>query len=160
MRPLFQRLVLWKSFLAERTQPFLLLGIRLFWGYQFFLAGRGKLLNIDRTASFFQSLEIPLPMLNAYAAGMTECFGGLLLLIGLGTRLVSIPLIFTMLVAYATAHRTELLGIVSNPDAFVSAPPFLFLYAATIAIVFGPGWISVDGWFGRSVSGPRSLTEG
>ncbi len=160
MRQLFQHLTQWETFLAGRAQPFLLLGIRMFWGYQFFLAGRGKLLNIDRTTAFFQSLEIPLPMLNAYAAGMTECFGGLLLLIGLGTRLASIPLLFTMLVAYATAHRTELVGVLSNPDAFVSAPPFLFVFASTIALVFGPGWISVDGWLGRSGNGPRSLTGG
>lgn len=160
MRQLFQRFTQWDMYLSGRAQPLLLLGIRLFWGSQFFLAGRGKLLNLERTAAFFQSLEIPLPMVNAYAASLTECLGGLLIFVGLGTRLASIPLIFTMLVAYATAHRTELLGIFSNPDAFVSAPPFLFLFASTIALVFGPGSISIDGWLGRSEGGPRSLTGG
>ena len=69
--------------------------------------GRGKLLNIERTAGFFESIDIPLPLVNAYAAGITECVGGLLLLIGLGSRLAAIPLVVTMLVAYATAHREE-----------------------------------------------------
>jgi hypothetical protein len=46
------------------------------------LAGKGKLLNIERTRELFGSLGIPLPVLNAYLAGATECFGGLLLVAG------------------------------------------------------------------------------
>jgi len=133
--------------ILNHAQPVLLLLIRLYWGYQFFLTGKGKLLNIERTAGFFESLNIPLPLVNAYMAGATECFCGLLLLFGVASRMTSIPLIFTMLVAYATAHRNELSSIFSNPDAFVSAAPFLFLLASTIVLVFGPGWISVDGAF-------------
>jgi len=128
----------------DRLQPVLLLCLRLYWGYQFFITGRGKLLNIARTAGFFESIDIPLPLVNAYAAGITECLGGLLLLIGLGSRLAAIPLVVTMLVAYATAHREELMSVFSNPDAFVTAPPFLFLLASLIVLVFGPGRFSLD----------------
>jgi putative oxidoreductase len=131
--------------LLTHLQPVLLLALRLYWGYQFFLTGRGKLMNIERTASFFESLQIPLPLLNAYMAGATECFCGLLLLFGFASRLSTIPLIVTMCVAYATAHTQELGQLFSNPDAFVTAPPFLFLFASTIVLVFGPGWISADG---------------
>lgn len=131
--------------LLTRAQPVLLLIVRLYWGYQFFLAGRGKLLNIERTAGFFESLNIPLPLANAYLAGATECFGGLLLLLGCASRVTTIPLIFTMLVAYATAHAQELRSLFSHPDAFVTAPPFLFLLAATLVLVFGPGRFSIDG---------------
>lgn len=39
--------------LLEKLQsPFLLI-IRLYWGWQFFLTGKGKLMNLDKTASFF-----------------------------------------------------------------------------------------------------------
>src|SRR6185369_649034 len=76
-----------------------LLMIRLYWGWQFFLAGKGKLGNLDQTAEFFAELSIPLPKLNAVMAASTECFGGLLLLLGLGSRLVGIPLTITMSVA-------------------------------------------------------------
>ncbi len=139
--------------LLAPLQPVALLALRLYWGYQFFLAGLGKLMNIDRTAGFFDSLHIPLPLVNAYMAGATECFCGLLLLIGLASRITTIPLIVTMLVAYATAHTQELRSIFNNPDAFVSAPPFLFLLASLIVLVFGPGWISADGMIEHFVFG-------
>ncbi len=40
-----------------------------------------------------------MPQLNVYLAGGTECIGGILLLLGLGSRFISIPLIFTMIIA-------------------------------------------------------------
>ena len=77
-------------------------------------------------------------------AGCTECFGGLLLLLGLFSRVTCVPLIFTMLVAYGTAHLDVVKTIWSDADSFVSAPPFLFLLAAVIVFIFGPGKFSVD----------------
>src|SRR5271156_5746232 len=88
---------------AQRLQSPLLLAIRLYWGWQFFLTGRGKLMNPRKVAEFFQSLHIPFPAFNVYLAGGTECFGGLLLLAGLGSRLVALPLIFVTVIAYLTA---------------------------------------------------------
>jgi len=125
-------------------QPVLLLVIRGWWGWSFFLTGKGKLLNLDKTASFFADLGLPLPKLNAIMAGSTECFGGLLLLLGLGSRLVSVPLIFTMLVAYATADKEALHAIFSDTDKFTGATPFLFLLACVIVFAFGPGKLSLD----------------
>src|SRR4051794_32432807 len=97
-------------------QPVLLLIIRGWWGWSFFLTGKGKLLNLDKTTAFFTDLGLPLPKLNAIMAGTTEMVGGLLLLIGLGSRLVSVPLAFTMAVAYATADREALHAIFVDPD--------------------------------------------
>lgn len=122
----------------------LLLAIRLYWGCQFFLTGRGKLLHLDRTASFFASLNIPAPKLNAILASCTECSCGLLLLLGLFSRFASPALITVMCVAYATADSEALHSIFTNPDKFLSADPFLFLLAALIVFVFGPGKISLD----------------
>jgi NAD(P)-dependent dehydrogenase (short-subunit alcohol dehydrogenase family) len=45
--------------------PFLLL-LRLYFFWQLFLTGKGKLANIGRVSEFFASLGIPLPTLNAY----------------------------------------------------------------------------------------------
>jgi putative oxidoreductase len=134
---------LYVSLVSKLQSPFLLV-IRLYWGWQFFLTGKGKLLNLDRTAAYFASLNIPAPKLNAVLAGSTECFGGLLLLLGLGSRIITIPLIFTMLVAYFTADPDKIKGIFSNPDAFVTANPFLFMLTAIIVLIFGPGCFSLD----------------
>lgn len=125
-------------------QPVFLLLVRGWWGWSFFLTGKGKLLNLGKTTAFFTDLGLPLPKLNAIMAGSTECFGGLLLLLGLCSRLVSVPLIFTMIVAYATADKEALHAIISDTDKFTGATPFLFLFASVIVFVFGPGKISLD----------------
>jgi putative oxidoreductase len=136
------------SLVSKLQSPFLLI-IRLYWGWQFFLTGKGKLLNLDRTAGYFASLNIPAPKLNAIMAGGTECFCGLLLLLGLGSRIVTVPLIFTMLVAYFTADPDKIKGIFNNPDAFVTAAPFLFLLTCVIVLIFGPGIFSLDAVIAR-----------
>ncbi|MBI5767560.1 MAG: DoxX family protein [Verrucomicrobia bacterium] len=131
------------------VQPVLLLAIRLYWGWSFFLTGKGKLLNLDKTASFFGDLGLPLPKLNAILAGATECAGGLLLLLGLASRVASVPLTVTMIVAYATADKEAVAALFSDPEKFTSAAPFLFLLASLIVFAFGPGRLSVDAWLSR-----------
>jgi putative oxidoreductase len=138
---------------ANFLQSPLLLAIRLYWGWQFAQSGLGKLRNLDRTAGFFESLNIPLPKVNAVIAGGTECLGGVLLALGLFARPASVPLIFTMLVAYWTADRDALNAIGSDPDQFVTAAPFLFLLASLIVLAFGPGRLSLDALF-RKETGP------
>jgi putative oxidoreductase len=139
------------EFNGRWLQPVFLLIIRLYWGWQFFNTGKGKLTSIPKVSGFFHSLGIPFPTLNAYLAGSTECFGGLLLLVGLGGRITTLPLIFTMIVAYITASPDAVKNIFSKPDDFVTADPFLFMLAAIIVFVFGPGPLSLDGLIGRSL---------
>lgn len=128
--------------------PFLLV-VRLFWGWQFFITGKGKLTNLDRTTQFFESLHIPAPHLQAILASCTECFGGLLLLVGFATRLISVPLMILLSVAYLTADAERLQAIFSDPEKFTTADEFLFLFAVVILFVFGPGVFSVDGLIGK-----------
>jgi putative oxidoreductase len=136
---------------ANFLQSPVLLGLRLYWGWQFFLTGRGKLQNLERTTKFFQSLHIPFPHLSAIVAGGTECVGGLFLLAGLGSRLVSLPLIFITIIAYLTAESDSLKQIFSDPDKFVSAAPFLFMLTCVIVLTFGPGVFSLDWLIGKAV---------
>jgi putative oxidoreductase len=141
--------------IANFLQAPLLLAVRVFFFWQLFLAGKGKLLNIDKTAEFFGSLNIPMPVVSAYLAGATECFGGLLLVIGLAARLVAIPVAFTMIVAYVTADYESLTSIFSDPDKFVAASPFPFLLSALLVLAFGPGALSVDALIKRFVARRR-----
>jgi putative oxidoreductase len=129
---------------ASSLQSPLLLAMRLYWGWQFFETGKGKLMNHEKVTEFFASLHIPLPSFNVYLAGGTECFGGLLLLVGLGSRLVCLPLLFTLVIAYVTAESESLKAIFSNPDKFVTATPFLFMFACAVVLAFGPGKFSID----------------
>jgi len=129
---------------ASNCQSVFLLAIRLYWGWQFCQTGWGKLHNLPNVTEFFAGLGIPFPGFNAVLAGSTECFGGALLLLGLGSRLVALPLIFTMIVAYATDGKEAVQAIFSDPDKFVTATPFLFMLASLIVLIFGPGKVSLD----------------
>ncbi len=132
------------AMIAGWLQCVFLLIVRLYWGWEFFQTGKGKLMHLDKTTAFFTELNIPMPKVNAMIAGSTECFGGLLLIVGLGSRLVSLPLMFCMTIAYVTADNEALHAIFSDPDKFTGATPFLFLLAVVIVFLFGPGKISLD----------------
>lgn len=71
-------------------------------------AGWTKLRHFEDTAAWFGNPEwglgLPFPELMAALAAGTEFFGGILLLIGLAVRWVSIPLMITMLVAAVSVH--------------------------------------------------------
>ncbi|MDG1732909.1 MAG: DoxX family protein [Thalassotalea sp.] len=63
--------------------------------------------NPDIVAWFGNSewgLGMPFPELLANLAAWTEFFGGWLILVGLATRLISIPLMFTMIIAATSVH--------------------------------------------------------
>lgn len=84
------------------------LALRLYLVPIFWMAGTEKLLNIESTAQWFGNpdwgLGLPYPELLAYLASITEVVGAVCLLVGFATRLISIPLIITMVVAIFTVH--------------------------------------------------------
>jgi putative oxidoreductase len=153
---LYQKLQGILAWLAGWLRPLFLLIVRLYWGWAFCIDGWGKFHHLDKVTRYFgEDLHIPMPLLNATLASAVECGGGLLLLLGLGGRLVPVPLIATMVVAYLTAEKDALHAIFSDPDKFLAADPFLFLYAAVIIFIFGPGKLSLDALFSLK-SAPES----
>jgi putative oxidoreductase len=128
---------------AVLQSPFLL-ALRLYFFWQLFLTGKGKLENIGKVTEFFASLGIPLPTLNAYFIGSLECFGSLLLIIALASRPLSLLIVISMTVAYLAGDFEAVMNIFSDPDKFVKADPFPFLLTALIILVFGPGLFSID----------------
>lgn len=146
----------WFAPSASLPQSLLLLIIRLYWGWEFFLTGKGKLMDLQKPTEYFQSLGIPLPHVQAILAGATECLGGLLLLAGLCSRLISIPLTILLTVAYLTADLDKVRAIFSDPDKFLTADEFLFLYVVVLVLAFGPGKFSIDWLIKRNVSPPSA----
>ncbi len=141
---------------GNSLQSLFLLFVRLYWGWQFCQTGWGKLHNMPHVIEFFTSLGIPAPALNAYFVSGLEFFGGILLALGLGSRLLALMFTADMLVAYVTADRAALTSIFSKPDDFIAATPFAFLMASLIILSFGPGRFSLDYlieryWLSRSV---------
>lgn len=126
--------------------PFLLT-VRLYWGWQFAQAGWGKLGNIGRVTHFFADLGIPAPAFNARFVSGLELVGGILLVLGLGSRMIALLLAIDMAVAYLTAEHQALVQIFSDPDKFIAATPFTFLLASLIILIFGSGKFSLDALF-------------
>jgi putative oxidoreductase len=130
---------------SSLQSPFLL-AVRLYWGWQFAEDGWGKLHNLDKVTDFFTSLGLPAPGLTAASIASLELVGGILLALGLGSRLIALLLTGNMLTAYITADREALFSVFSDPDKFYGASPYTYLFASVIVLVFGPGSFSVDAW--------------
>jgi len=139
---------LFVSVASGAQSPFLLL-VRLYWGWQFAQTGWGKLHHLEQVAGFFTSLGLPAPGATAVFVGCVEFFGGLLLIAGLGSRLTGLVLTGNMLVAYITADREALFSVFSNPGKFYGADPYTFFFAATLVLIFGPGWFALDTFIAR-----------
>src|ERR1700744_6021287 len=99
MKPLARLYARFAAAASWLQSPFLLL-VRLYWGWQFMQTGWGKLQHLGRVTDFFRSLGIPLPGLSAPFISGLELVGGLLLLLGLGSRAVGLVVPGNMFVAY------------------------------------------------------------
>jgi putative oxidoreductase len=136
--------------------PFLLL-VRLYWGWQFAQTGWGKLHSLGKITEFFTSLQIPFPAANAHFVAGLEFFGGLLLIVGLGTRVVGFLLAANMMVAYWTADHDALVSILSDPGKFYVADPYTFLFASVLVLIFGAGLLSLDALVLQRLKGQAGL---
>jgi|SRR5579872_108385 len=141
---LVDRLYSWFVKAANLLQSPFLLAVRLCWGWQFFQSGLGKFSHMDKTVAFFTDLGIPAPALNAHLSATLETIGGVLLILGLASRLISVPLLISMTVAYLTAEREAFMAFFSDSNKFFAADAFPFLLASLLILIFGPGLFSVD----------------
>jgi putative oxidoreductase len=140
---------------AKLQSPFLL-AVRLYWGWQFAQSGWGKLHRLDGVTEFFVSLNIPFPHVNAILVSNLEFVGGILLILGLASRLTGLVLSGNMLVAYMTADREAFGSILSDPGKFYTADPYTFLFASVLMLIFGAGLLSVDAMLARVFDKPRA----
>jgi putative oxidoreductase len=125
---------------------------RLTVGVVFIGTGWGKLHSLPQVTEFFASLHIPAPAFQARLAASTEFFGGILVLVGLGTRLVSLPLAFTMVVAILTAKRADIDGV----SALLGLEEWSYLVMFLWLALAGAGALSLDALLAR-LRGRRSI---
>lgn len=110
--------------------------LRLAVGLVFINHGWMKLQGLEMTAGFFAKLGIPMPGLMAPFIACVEFFGGIALILGLGTRLVAFLQGSTMVVAVATVFGLK---------AISGAELELMLLAASISLLLsGAGAYSLD----------------
>jgi len=114
--------------------------VRLTLGVVFTVTGWGKLHSLDNVTNFFASLNIPAPGFQAAFVSSIEFAGGLLLIAGLGTRIVSALLIGVMTVAILTAKLPDLHGVVDLANTIELTYLVMFVWL----VVSGAGAASLD----------------
>lgn len=136
---------------SSLQSPFLFLFVRLYWGWEFMEDGWGKLHNLAKVTEYFASLNLPAPGQTALFVSIIELAGGMLLAVGLFSRLTGLVLTVNMLTAYVTGDREALLSIFSAPDKFSAAAPYMYLFASLVVLIFGPGKFALDTLFDRVI---------
>ena len=120
--------------LEKYVSSILLLAIRLWIGLVFFKSGLKKISNIDQTVILFEhdyNIPILYSKLVAILATATELGCGSFIMIGLLTRLVSIPLIaMTLVIQFFVLQNQE---------------HFYWLFLLSTLFIYGAGKLSVDG---------------
>lgn len=118
-----------------------MLVLRLGLGILMIHHGYDKLVHFGKyEAQFMNFMGIGQTMSLALVV-FAEFFCSLFLILGLFTRLATIPLIITMCVALFKAHNAEVFG-----DGQMSA---LYLTGYIALLLTGPGKVSVDGMIGK-----------
>jgi putative oxidoreductase len=121
--------------------------IRLALGFTFFAHGRTKIENPAAFAGFLRQIHVPAPLLNAWLVALLETVGSLLLILGLGTRVIALGLAFDMLVALATVKIGKA-PFTSSAQSAGWDMEFVML-AASLALVFeGAGRFGIDHFLG------------
>jgi putative oxidoreductase len=113
---------------------------RLAVGLLFVSTGWGKVNDIPKVVHFFEHLGIPAAGFQAPLVAYSELICGSLLVLGLFTRLATIPLIVSMTVAILTAKRSELHGLFD----LVGFDEFTYLCVLVMIAIIGPGAVSLD----------------
>ncbi len=114
--------------------------LRLVLAYGFLKPGLMKLSNPTAVTAWFKTLGVPFPTLATYLCAGTELAGVILLLLGLFTRLITLPLMFMMVMAIFLVHLKH--GFSAGNNGF-EIPLYYFLMLFNLLII-GPGKLSID----------------
>jgi putative oxidoreductase len=114
--------------------------MRLIVGYVFMLSGWGKLSNLPQIVQNFTEWGIPFPkLLTPFVSGV-EFFGGIMLMLGLFTRIPAAMLAVVMLVAIKSAKWDS----VDSLETLFGFEEMTYFAAFMWLAIAGPGAASLD----------------
>jgi putative oxidoreductase len=120
------------------TAAYLATAVRVVAGAVFVSVSTGKFLDHTHEAVDFKSYGIPIPDTAVYVVGTLELIGGLLLVLGLFTRVAAFLLAANMVGAISTA------GVMEGGSFNLGVAPAL-LVAMVFLLWAGPGALALDG---------------
>lgn len=139
----FHSLYMSFTLITEYFKSIVLFIARILIAYGFYEPAMSKWNDIGSVAGWFSSMGVPFPTVNAYMAATTEIVGVGLLVLGLFTRLISLPLIVIMLVAIFTVHLDN--GFSAGVNGFEI--PLYYMVFLMIFVSHGAGKFSLDNIF-------------
>jgi len=137
---------------TRKLQDVPLLLFRLILAVGFFGPAMMKIKNLESVAEWFASMNYPLPMVSASLAMLTEVAGVILLVLGLRTRIIALPLIFVMMVAIFTVHISN--GFAAGDNGFEI--PLYYALMLFALVVYGSGRYSLDHLLNRNSGRSRA----
>jgi putative oxidoreductase len=149
-----QKLIRWFAVPPDNAPSATLL-LRVMAGSVFLWEGILKFVYTNQGVGRFTKLGIPMPELTAHFVGTLEITGGLLFLLGLGTRMVAVPFIIEMVVAILSTKIGVFYG--NSPLPRPPAPPFMGMWAVLHEIRSDWAQILVSGFLLAAGPGPISL---
>ena len=136
----FKEFYLELSVLLNYFQSFSLLFVRFILAYGFYEPALTKWTNFNTTTEWFISLGIPFAPFMTLLTASIELIGVVFLVLGLFTRLITIPLILIMIVAIFTVHISHGFAVVNNG---LEIPLYYFIFLSLLAS-HGAGRFSLD----------------
>jgi putative oxidoreductase len=148
-------LIDWPRYIAAYLTWLPPLVARIVVGWVFLWSGWGKLNALPRMIENFREWGIPYPeILTPFVSGV-EFVGGILLLVGLFTRIAAAPLIVVMIVAIISAKVSDVDSLETLLGFEEMSYVALFLWLA----VAGPGPVSLDWLITRSRRGRPGVSR-
>jgi len=146
MNPLVTALIDWPRRVAAYFTWLPPLIARIVVGWVFLWSGWGKLNLLPRMIENFRSWGIPYPeILTPFVSGV-EFVGGILLLVGLFTRIAAAPLVAVMVVAIIAAK----FGDIDSLETLLGFEEMSYLALFLWLAIGGPGPVSIDYLLTRS----------
>ena len=136
MKALYRRFVQGMEKLHDLT----LFLFRIILAIGFYGPAMMKVKNLEGVAEWFGSMSYPFPMVSAILAMSTEVLGIVLLTLGLGTRVIALPMMFIMVVAIFTTHISN--GFAAGDNGFEI--PLYYILMLFALVVYGSGKYSLD----------------
>jgi putative oxidoreductase len=128
------------SVLLNYFQSFSLLFARLALAYGFYEPALTKWRNFDTTTQWFDSIGIPFAPFMTLLTASIEIIGVLLLVLGLFTRFITVPLMIIMVIAVLSVHLSNGFSVANNG---FEIPLYYFLFLSILAS-HGAGEFSLD----------------
>ena len=163
VRVLGEKLLSWFGPRTESAPDATLL-LRIMAGSVFLWEGVLKFVYANQGVGRFTKLGLPFPAFTAHFVGGLEIAGGALLLAGLATRLIAVPLMIEMVVAILSTKISLFLG--TSPLPLPPAPPTIGIWAVlhevrsewaqllvcSFLLSAGPGRLSLDALLAQCLS--------